>query len=63
VKVKGLSTRSNITHRDAALQTVKHYFYIPPMLVVWRRTDSHTGAFATQYNLENKHLAYDVNTL
>jgi hypothetical protein len=26
---------------------VKHFFYIPPVLVVWRRTASQTGAFAT----------------
>jgi hypothetical protein len=24
---------------------VKHLFYIPPVLVVWRRTTSQTGAF------------------
>jgi hypothetical protein len=27
--------------------TVEHFFYIPPVLVVWRRTTSQTGAFAT----------------
>jgi hypothetical protein len=25
----------------------KHLYYIPPVLVVWRRTASQTGAFAT----------------
>jgi hypothetical protein len=25
---------------------VKHLFYIPPVLVIWRRTTSQTGAFA-----------------
>jgi hypothetical protein len=27
--------------------TVKHFYYAPPILVVWRRTISQTGAFAT----------------
>jgi hypothetical protein len=25
----------------------KHVFHIPPVLVIWRRTTSQTGAFAT----------------
>jgi hypothetical protein len=25
----------------------KHYFYIPPILVIWDRTNSQTGEFAT----------------
>jgi hypothetical protein len=27
--------------------TVKHFFYVPPVLVIWRRTASQTGAFTT----------------
>jgi hypothetical protein len=30
---------------------VKHLFYIPVVLAVWRRTVSQTGAFATGINL------------
>jgi hypothetical protein len=30
---------------------VKHLFYIPSVLVVWRRTASQTGAFATNIGL------------
>jgi hypothetical protein len=26
---------------------IKHLFHIPPILVVWRRTTSQTGAFST----------------
>jgi hypothetical protein len=28
---------------------VKHFFYIPPVLVVWQRTASPTGAFVTVF--------------
>jgi hypothetical protein len=33
---------------------VKHLFYIPPMLVVWRRTAGQTGAFVTGNKMENQ---------
>jgi hypothetical protein len=34
--------------------TVKHLFYIPPILVVWRPTTSQTGAFATVYHIRSR---------
>jgi hypothetical protein len=33
--------------------TVKHLFYIPRVLVVWRRTASQTGAFTAAFNTKS----------
>jgi hypothetical protein len=33
--------------------TVEYFSYIPPILVVWRRTTSQTGAFATGKSNKN----------